>query len=123
MKPVPGMANTVRTVDLNDHTLREDVAELRIRLNEAENALQAIRSGAVDAIVVDTAAGEQLFTLQGADQSYRDMIEASGEGAVTVGPGGAIVYSNQRFADMLRTDLKAVQRCQSAPTESNLQHL
>jgi PAS domain S-box-containing protein len=48
-------------------TLLAENAELRARLEEAEEALRAIRSGEVDALVVETDAGAQVFTLQGMD--------------------------------------------------------
>jgi PAS domain S-box-containing protein len=41
--------------------------ELRARLEEAEEALRAIRAGEVDALVVETVAGPQIYTLQGLD--------------------------------------------------------
>ena len=41
--------------------------ELRARLEEAEDALRAIRAGEVDALVVESAGGPQIFTLQGVD--------------------------------------------------------
>ena len=40
-------------------------AELRARLEEAEETLRAIRTGAVDAFVVEASAGPQIFVLQG----------------------------------------------------------
>ena len=48
-------------------SLRADNAELRARLEEAEEALRAIRAGEVDALVRKGDAGPQLFTLQGLD--------------------------------------------------------
>lgn len=50
-----------------DETLRAENAALRARLVEAEDLLRAIRAGEVDALVVETSAGPQLFTLQGVD--------------------------------------------------------
>ncbi len=98
----------MRTPDLENQALREELAELRARLNESENALQAIRSGAVDAIVVDTSAGEQFFMLDGAETPYREMVETMSEGAVTVRADGVILYSNQRFADMVKANLRTI---------------
>ncbi len=94
--------------ELENQALREELAELRMRLNESENMLQAIRSGAVDAIVVDTSAGERCFMLNGAETPYREMVETMSEGAVTVGADGVILYSNQRFADMVKADLRTI---------------
>lgn len=48
-------------------SLRAENAELRARLEEAEETLRAIRGGGVDALVVEGDAGPQLFTLQGHD--------------------------------------------------------
>lgn len=84
-----------------------EMADLRARLAEAEDTLGAIRSGAVDALVVHTPAGEQLFTLKGADQTYRALVEAMNEGAVTI-RNGVIDYCNHRFAAMTRKPLETV---------------
>ena len=53
-----------------DDTLRAENADLRARLEkaeEAEEALRAIRSGEIDALVLDSASGPRVFTLQGVD--------------------------------------------------------
>ena len=50
-----------------DEYLRAENAELRARLEEVEDTLRAIRSGEVDALVVETTDGPQIFTLQGLD--------------------------------------------------------
>ena len=44
-----------------DMQMPDQIAELRARLAEAEEALRAIRSGEVDAITVSTPAGEQVY--------------------------------------------------------------
>jgi len=48
-----------------EEQLRAENAELRARLEEAEETLRSIRSGEVDALIVETADGPQVFTLQG----------------------------------------------------------
>ncbi len=81
--------------------------DLRARLAEAEETLNAIRNGEVDALVVSGVNGEQIFTLQGADYPYRVLIEGMGEGALILTAGsGMIFYANQRLADMLKTPLE-----------------
>jgi hypothetical protein len=52
------------------------------RLEEAEETLRAIRQGEVDALVVQGAQGEQVYTLKGADYAYRVILEEMGEGAI-----------------------------------------
>jgi len=90
----------------SNHELRQ-MSELQLRLAEAEDTLNAIRSGAVDALVVRTPRGEQLFTLKGADQTYRILVEAMNEGAVTL-KRGIISFCNNHFARMVRTPLEKV---------------
>jgi PAS domain S-box-containing protein len=96
------------TPELENQALREELAELRARMAESDSMLQAIRSGAVDAIVVNTSAGERFFMLNGAETPYREMVETMSEGAVTVGSDGVILYANQRFADMVKADLRTI---------------
>ena len=101
---MPGATTLDRTID----ALRRDNADLRSRLEASEEMLAAIRSGAVDAITVETPAGLRVFTLKSADEPYRVMVETMSEGAVTVTPDDVILYSNQRFADMLGTGLDTI---------------
>jgi len=93
-------------------THREDllakVEHLESRLAEAEETLRAISSGEVDALAIETATGAQIFTLKGAEQPYRVMVETMSEGAVTLVPDGMILYCNQRFADMVKTPLESI---------------
>jgi len=88
--------------------LLDEVETLRARLEEAEETLRAIRSGEVDALVIEKATGMQIFTLKGADYPYRMIVENISEGAVTLLPDGTIVYANQRFADMLGFALQKI---------------
>jgi PAS domain S-box-containing protein len=74
------------------------VAELEARLREAEETLDAIRNGDVDAVVVGGPSGQQVYTLENADRPYRVLIEQMQEGAVTLSGDGTVLYCNQRFA-------------------------
>jgi PAS domain S-box-containing protein len=80
--------------------------ELRIRLEEAEEALAAIRSGEVDALVVSSGEGDKIFTLEGADQPYRVLVETMSEGAATLGSDSTVLFCNTRLADLLRLPLE-----------------
>ena len=84
------------------------LARLRARLAEAEATLLAIRTGEVDALVVNGKAGRQIFTLQGAEQPYRVLIESMNEGALTLTAGKTILYANQCFARMVKCPLEQV---------------
>jgi len=68
------------------------IEELNARLEEAEDILNAIRGGEVDALVVSGPHGDQIYTLKGAEHPYRVMVEAMNEGAVTLTGDGTIFY-------------------------------
>jgi len=72
--------------------------ELILRLREAEETLEAIRTGEVDAVVIAGPAGQQVYTLENADRPYRVLVEQMQEGAVTLSESGTILYCNERFA-------------------------
>ena len=80
--------------------LREN-EELRSRLGEAHETLDAIRSGGVDALVVATPDGHQVFSIKNADQPYRVFVEEMQQGAVTLSTTGTILYCNKRFAKIV----------------------
>jgi PAS domain S-box-containing protein len=75
--------------------------ELISRLREAEDTLDAIRTGEVDAVVVAGPAGQQVYTLENADRPYRVLVEQMQEGAVTLSSDATILYCNERFATLV----------------------
>jgi PAS domain S-box-containing protein len=83
-------------------------ADLRARLEEAEETLEALRRGEVDALVVSLPAGEQVFTLKGADYTYRHLVENISEGAATLTAEGDILYANEKLAQILDRPLSRV---------------
>lgn len=85
-----------------------ELIQLRKRLDEAQKALHAIHSGEVDTLVVPGAKGPLVFTLEGADHSYRVLIESMNEGALILDSKGVILYSNQNFADIIKCPLEQV---------------
>ena len=68
------------------------IESLRLSLEAAEDTLRAIGNGEVDAFVVAGLERDQLFTLNGADQPYRILVETMNEGAATLGADGTIQY-------------------------------
>ena len=82
--------------------------ELVTRLSEAEETLRAIRSGEVDAIVVNGQGGEKVFTLQGADHTYRVFVERMNEGAAVLSSDHTVLHCNGRFARFLGGGLQSV---------------
>lgn len=55
--------------------LQAELEELRHQLFEANETIEAIRTGQIDALVVEGDGGNKLYTLKTADQAYRVFIE------------------------------------------------
>ena len=83
-------------------TPTEDIENLRKKLAEAEELLRAIRAGDVDALVVDSGVAPVVYTLKGAADPYRLLVEQMSEGALTLSSEGVILYCNAAFAQMIR---------------------
>jgi|SRR5579863_4398475 len=92
--------------------IQEDLSnrlrDLQARLDEAEETLRALRSGDVDAIVASGPEGDRVYTLKGADETYRVMVQEMAEGALTLTLDGLILFSNKQFAAMLDSPLERV---------------
>ena len=78
-----------------------ELEELRRRLAEAEETLAAIRSGAVDAFVIQRGDEEVIYTLESADRPYRMLVDCMQEGALVLTTDGTILFANGRMAEML----------------------
>src|SRR3954452_15991001 len=81
--------------------LTRQVAELRRRLEEAEETIRAIREDEGDAFVVSRGEAERVVTLESADRPYRVLVESMQQGALTLSADGTILYGNPRFAALL----------------------
>src|SRR3954447_8122777 len=81
--------------------LVNEMNSLRIQLEEANDVIEAIRTGQIDALVVQGKKGHELYTLKTADQTYRLFIEQRIEGAVPLDHNGIIVYSNAQLPSMV----------------------
>jgi PAS domain S-box-containing protein len=88
------------------HDLQAERDELRTRLADAEETLEAIQNGQVDALVIDSPEGQKIFSLTGAERPYRALIEQMTEGAITMDNEGSIRYCNKAFAELLRRPLE-----------------
>jgi len=88
---------------------------LRERLQEAEEMHRAISHGEVDAFVVGPGGDGRVLLLANAYQRYRQLVERMQQGAVTATPNGQVLFSNQRFADMLGVPIAQLY---TAPLES-----
>ncbi len=92
---------------INGELLRK-IEDLQDQLAEANDTIEAIRSGQVDAFVVTADHSNEVYTLRSADKTYRVFIEKMTEGAVTISTQGIVLYSNYQFATMVGANLSKV---------------
>lgn len=97
---------TTKTNTYQDLSLK--VEELIIQLHEANEIIEAIRKGEVDAFIVKNEDKHEVYTLQSADKAYRIFIEKMNEGALTLNQDELIVYSNSSFANLINVPLENV---------------
>ncbi|MCC6456005.1 MAG: PAS domain S-box protein [Caldilineaceae bacterium] len=88
--------------ETSDASLQQIIDDLRARLADAEEILQAIALHKVDAFVVSKADIEQVYTLRGADHAYQVILETMNEGAATIGADSIIYYCNPAFSALLQ---------------------
>jgi signal transduction histidine kinase len=81
--------------------LKSEIEALRSQLHEAKNTIEAIRRGEIDALVIQGRNGNEVYTLESADRTYRVFLEKMTEGAVTLNETGVIEYCNSSFASMV----------------------
>jgi two-component system, sensor histidine kinase len=84
----------------------EHIRSLTERLTEAEETLRAVRSGEIDAFIVQGPQGEQVYALRSAEQPYRNLVEDMLEGAAILTTDGDIAYCNKRFAELVAVPLE-----------------
>jgi len=79
------------------------VPSIEIGLDDGEQILEAIRSGCVDAFVVEERDGHTVYTLQNVDLPYSSLVQRMQQGAAMLHASGEVVYCNPSLAALLRT--------------------
>src|SRR3984957_6210019 len=103
LAPATGLTRTTLENDLAA-SLRRENDSLREKLREAQETLDAIRNGDVDAVVVSGADSQPRgYTLETADQTYRLLVEEMQEGTLTLTRRGDILYCNRRLAELVES--------------------
>src|ERR1035441_355779 len=80
-----------------------EIDDLKTHLREAQEVIDAIKIGSVDAFAIKKDGKSEVFTLQSLDYAYRVLIEKFGEGALNITQEGLIVYSNNYFSKLINT--------------------
>ena len=95
-------------MDKSREDLLREIGLLQSKLDVATDTLEAIRTGQVDALVVNGENGHALYTLKSADHAYRVFIEQMAEGALSLNSDELIIYSNSQFAKIIDKPLSSV---------------
>ena len=87
--------------DLHINRLEQEIEVLRSQLDDANNIIDAIRDGSVDALVVQKEGKAEIYSIESADYTYRILIEKFGEGALSISEDGLILYCNDYFSKLI----------------------
>ncbi|MFI0434901.1 MAG: PAS domain S-box protein [Parachlamydiaceae bacterium] len=79
----------------------KEIDRLKERLRVAEDTLNAIKNGKVDALVIQGAKGEQLYSINSPDHPYQVFFENMDEAAIVLSNQHIILYGNRSFFEML----------------------
>jgi PAS domain S-box-containing protein len=86
---------------IRERELALELSRTREQLADAESTLEAIRTGRVDAVVVDANGGQDVYTLESTELPYRQFLEQMAEGAISLDGTGTILYSNRFFCELI----------------------
>jgi len=82
-------------------SLLSEIESLKAQLEESNSIIDAIREGAVDALVLQKDGQPQIYSIESADYTYRILIEKFGEGALSISEDGLILYCNEYFSILI----------------------
>ena len=102
------MVKDIHDLLKENEKLIHDKEELYNKLIEANEIIEAIKKGKVDAVFIS---GDQTGTVlesKSADEAYRKFIENMSEGVVTLHADGVIIYCNSSFANIVNLSLEKV---------------
>ncbi len=78
------------------------IEKLQNRLSEADQLIELIRTGEVDAFALSKNNKPEIFTLRSGDNAYRVLVENFSEGALNLSEDGLILYANTAFLETLQ---------------------
>lgn len=85
------------------------IADLRLKLAEAEETLRAIRENKVDALVMRGPLADEIFMIGGDPESYRTFMEVMEPGAAALDGAGRVLYANSTLTRLLGKPLAELQ--------------
>jgi len=84
------------------------VLPAEIILEDGAQIIEAIRTGCVDAFVVEERDGHTVYTLQNADLPYSTLVQRMQQGAAMLNSNGEIIYCNDSLAVLLGISSEAL---------------
>ncbi len=76
--------------------------------DDKEQILDAIRTGCVDAFVVEDHGGHAVYTLQNADLPYSTLVQQMQQGAAMLNARGEVIYCNPSLAALLQVTAQSM---------------
>jgi len=83
--------------------LQQENSVLKSKLEELQDTLDAIRSGEVDTLLIDTDKGKQLYSLSSEETSYRNVLEQLEKGIAICNEQGTIIYCNAYMKELFHS--------------------
>jgi PAS domain S-box-containing protein len=84
------------------------IKELQQKLEEAEQLIEAIKSGEVDAFAIRSNEESEIYTLHSGDYAYRVLVEELSEGAANITEEGMIVYINPYLCEFFKLSYEKI---------------
>ncbi len=84
------------------------IPENDFALDDGSQIIDAIRTGCVDAFVVEESDGHAVYTLANSDLPYSTLVQRMQQGAAMLNAGGAVIYCNPSLAKLLSTTSEAL---------------
>ena len=92
-----------------NHTLKNEIQNLRARLEEPEELQRAISEGDLDGLVMPVSKEDlSVFIFDNADRAYRTLVETANEGIWITNSEANTTYVNEKMAEMLGYNQKEI---------------
>src|SRR5580693_3427572 len=95
------MVKTVDDLLKDNEVLIHDKNELLKQLSDANEVIDGIRNGNIDAVMITNNDIARILVSRTADLAYRKFIENMSEGVITLQNDGTILYGNSSFASLV----------------------
>ncbi|MCG8570098.1 MAG: PAS domain-containing protein, partial [Spirochaetes bacterium] len=92
----------------NRDELIQRIKNLEKKLQEKNEIINAFQTNSIDAFIIPESDEEQIYSLKGSDQYYKNFLENLNEAALTINFSKDIIYCNKYFADLLNQNVNDI---------------